>query len=43
MHYSDFFFNLKVIKQYWIELFRTELDFSDTNQPRGRQLDPKIC
>ena len=36
MDYSDFF-NTKVINKYWIELFATELDLSDTNQQLGRQ------
>ena len=33
--------NSKVIQQYLIELFGTEVDLSDTNQQRGRQTRPK--
>ena len=33
--------NSKVIQQYQIELFGTEVDLSDTNQQRGRQTRPK--
>ena len=33
--------NSKVIRQYQIELFGTEVDLSDTNQQRGRQTRPK--
>ena len=33
--------NSKVIRQYQIELFGTEVDFWDTNQQRGRQTRPK--
>ena len=33
--------NSKVIQQYQIELFGTEIDLSDTNQQRGRQAQPK--
>ena len=36
-HHSDFLhiLNSKVIQQYMIELFGTEVDLSDTNQQRG--------
>ena len=41
-HHSDFhILNSKVIQQYIIELFATEVDLSDTNQQRGRQTRPK--
>ena len=33
--------NSKVIQQYQVELFGTEVYFSDTNQQRGRQTRPK--
>ena len=33
--------NSKVIQQYQIELFGTEIDLSDTNQQLGRQTRPK--
>ena len=33
--------NSKVIQQYQIELFGTEIHLSDTNQQRGRQTRPK--
>ena len=36
-HHNDFFISLnsKVIQQYWIELFHTELALLDTNQQWG--------
>ena len=43
-HHSDFFnyiLNSKVIQQYQIELFGTQVDLPDINQRRDRQTRPK--